>query len=332
MDNRIIECIERADYILSNLMAVKPGEEVLIVVDPQTDTRMTNAMAGAALKCGAEYGVYMMPIRGKDKATIFPKSLELGMDACDVFIGMTTSSGAAIYNNHLKELINKKSLRECSIVLRNVDNFTRGGALADYEAVYADGVKLQAIWRGKKMAHITTPAGTDIKFEMNDMEPIIECGIARNPGDAMAWSDGEVSLGPVIGNANGIIAADGPICYYGAPTQPVMMKVENGYITEIMGGDAKIANEIRRLHRDVKDSNNIAEIGIGLNPACMFNGDFEEEKKARGTVHFAMGNGFYYGQPARSSVHIDMVLYNPTVNFDGEIIVKDGKVVCLGDK
>lgn len=33
-DNRVIECMERADYILSNLMAVKPGEEVLIVTDP----------------------------------------------------------------------------------------------------------------------------------------------------------------------------------------------------------------------------------------------------------------------------------------------------------
>ena len=36
------------------------------------------------------------------------------------------------------------------------------------------------------MAHITTPAGTDLYMEMNQMEPIIECGIARNPGDAMA--------------------------------------------------------------------------------------------------------------------------------------------------
>ena len=114
-DNRIIECMERAQYILGNLMAVKPGEEVLIVVDPQTDTRMTQAMAAAANNLGAEYGVYMMPIRGKDKATIFPKSLELGMDACDVFVGMTTASGAAFYNNHLKELINQKKLREVSI-------------------------------------------------------------------------------------------------------------------------------------------------------------------------------------------------------------------------
>ena len=50
-DNRIIECMERAQYILGTLMAVKPGEEVLIVVDPQTDERMTQAMAAAALNC-----------------------------------------------------------------------------------------------------------------------------------------------------------------------------------------------------------------------------------------------------------------------------------------
>ena len=41
--------------------------------------------------------------------------------------------------------------------------------------------------------------------------------------------------------------------------------------------------------------------------------------------------GFYYGQPARSTVNIDMVQYNPTIEFDGEIIVKDGKLTCLGE-
>ena len=117
-DNRIIECIERANYILGNLMAVTEKDEVLIVIDDQTDRRMANAMAGAAKSLGAEYGIYQMPVRGKDQATIFPKSLELGMDACTVFVGMTTGSGAAIYNNHLKELINQKKLREVSICLQ----------------------------------------------------------------------------------------------------------------------------------------------------------------------------------------------------------------------
>ena len=66
----MIECIERADYLMGNLMGVKAGEEVLIVIDPQTDMRMANAIAGAVSRLGAEYGIYMMPIRGKDKAAI----------------------------------------------------------------------------------------------------------------------------------------------------------------------------------------------------------------------------------------------------------------------
>ena len=338
-DNRIIECMERAQYILGNLMAVKPGEEVLIVVDPQTDERMTQAMAAAALNCGAEYGVYMMPIRGKDKATIFPKSLELGMDACDVFVGMTTASGAAIYNNHLKELINQKKLREVSICLRSIDNFYPWrGFWRIMNRFYKDGERLQAIWRGKKTAHITTPAGTDLFMEMNQMEPIIECGIARNPGDAMAWSDGEVSLGPVIGTTHGKLVIDGPICYYGCPNTPVELRIEGGRIVEVVGGDPKICKEIRRQIAEIKDSDNIAEIGLGRESGMYVQWRLcKKKRKTRGPCHIAMGNGFYYGQPARSTVHIDMVQYNPTVIFDEGIptetlIVKDGKVVCLGDK
>ena len=103
------------------------------------------------------------------------------------------------------------------------------------------------------------------------------------------------------------------------------------------GLDEQVISRVVDQIAEVKDSDNIAEIGLGLNPACLFNGDFEEEKKARGTCHIAMGNGYYYGQPARSTVHIDMVQYNPTVIFDEgtdreTLIVKDGKVVCLGDK
>jgi len=331
-DNKIIECMERADYILGTLMAVKPGEEVLIVTDAQTDERMSNAMAAAALKLGADYTVAMTPSRQQDKATIFPKMIEKAMEGCDVFIGMTKASGVAIYNNRLKELLNEKVFRECSIVLRDVENFTQGGALADYEALYEEGKKLQAIWRGKKMAHVTTPAGTDLHMEMNQMEPIIECGVAKNPGDAMAWSDGEVSLGPVVGTTHGTLIMDGPMAYYGAPTEPVELKIEGGKIVEVVGGDPKICRQIQKTLDEIKDSDNIAEIGIGLNPMSMFNGDFEEEKKARGTCHIAMGNGFYYGQPAMSTVHIDMVMYNPTVTFDGEVIVEHGKVVALGDK
>ncbi|MEM5769702.1 MAG: leucyl aminopeptidase, partial [Bacillota bacterium] len=229
--------------------------------------------------------IAIMPARGKNESTTIPKSLEKAMEGCNVFIPMTRASGAPAYHQQMKSLLKEKKIRECCMVLRDIDNYIHGGALADYEAVYADGVALQKVWWHKKNARVTSPAGTDLTFEMIDMTPIIECGIAREPGLSMAFSDGEVSLGPAENTMNGVMVIDGPMCYYGLPTSPVKLKIERGKVVDILGGDPKVCAELRRLFAEVKNSENIAEIGIGLNPASLFNGDFEEEKKARGTVH-----------------------------------------------
>ncbi len=329
MDNKIIQATSIANKIIGDLLAVKPGEEVLIAVDTESDMRMAQAFASATQNCGGDFLIAMMPARDKDQATTIPKSLEEAMSGCDVFIPMTRASGAPAYNLKMKELLREKKIRECCMVLREIDNYIHGGALADYEAIYADGLALQKLWWHKKTAKITSPVGTDLTFDMIDMMPIIECGVARNPGESMAFSDGEVSLGPVEGSMNGTMVLDGPMCYYGLPTEPVKLQITKGKVTGILGGDPKISKELEKLFKEVKNSDNIAEIGIGLNPASLFNGDFEEEKKARGTIHFALGNGLYYDQTVDSQVHIDMVLYNTTVVFDGETFVKDGNVVIL---
>ncbi len=329
MDNKTIQAMHIADKIIGNLLAVQKGEEVLIAVDTESDMRMAQAFAAAAQNYGADFMIAIMPARGKDQATTIPKSLEEAMSGCDVFIPMTRASGAPAYNLKMKALLREKKIRECCMVLRDIDNYIHGGALADYEAVYADGQALQKLWWHKKSAKVTTPAGTNLTFDMIDMMPIIECGIAREPGLSMAFSDGEVSLGPVEGTMNGTMVLDGPMCYYGLPTTPVKLRIENGRVVEILGGDPKICKELEKLFKEVENSDNIAEIGIGLNPTSLLNGDFEEEKKARGTIHFALGSGLYYEQSVDSQVHIDMVLYNSTVIFDDEVFVKDGNVVIL---
>ena len=82
-----------------------------------------------------------------------------------------------------------------------------------------------------------------------------------------------------------------------------------------------------KIIETVENGANIAEIGIGLNPMCRRNGDFEEEKKARGNLHIALGDNIFYGGCVRSPIHIDMVIYNPTVRFDEQVIVDNGRIV-----
>ncbi len=77
----------------------------------------------------------------------------------------------------------------------------------------------------------------------------------------------------------------------------------------------------------MENADNVAEVGIGLNPLSRRNGDFEEEKKARGNAHVALGDNVYYGGSVRSPIHMDMVLYRPTVQLDGRTVVEDGRVI-----
>ena len=90
------------------------------------------------------------------------------------------------------------------------------------------------------------------------------------------------------------------------------------------------AERLREIVESVADADNIAEIGIGLNAACRRNGDFEEEKKARGLVHVAIGDNVFYGGRVECAVHMDMVLYEPTVWLDDRAVVRAGEVLPLG--
>lgn len=326
MDNLSIQAFQIATKIIENQLAVKPGEEVLICTDPATDVRMVNALAAAVEQINAEYTVAMMPIRDKSKATTITKAVESAMESSDVYIGMTRASGAAVYNSKLKELLNQKRLRECSMVLRSFEHFIGSAAHADYDSLYEQGKKLAAKWKGKRDCHLTTSLGTDLVAQMISDEPIIECGIAKEPGQSMAFADGEVSLGPVEKSMEGTMVVDGPICYFGKPSVPIKLKISKGEVADIISGDREISGELNKMFSTIENSRNIAEIGIGLNPMSELNGDFEEEKKALGTMHLAFGNGIYYGQTVESQVHVDAVIYQPRIEFDGELIAENGDV------
>jgi len=154
---------------------------------------------------------------------------------------------------------------------------------------------------------------------------VIECGFATQPGQEAAFSDGEVSSRPHEGQADGVIVVDGPIAHLGVPDSPIRLQVERGKITSVEG-DSRQADELRQIVETIDNADNIAEFGIGLNPASRRNGDFEEEKKARGLAHIALGDNIFYGGTTQCAVHMDMVLYHPTVHFDDRLVVEAGQV------
>ena len=325
MDATSIDLTRSADLIVRRLLAVAPGEQVAIVCDPHSEMAMANALAGVVESVGAEFTVLTMPTRELVRKNYLGPVIEASLLHADCLIGLTGASGAPTYARSVKELYNARKLRGMSMVMRNVDNFTRGGARADYDALFEEGQRLAELWRPAERIHVTTPNGTDITADIKGEDVIVECGFATEPGQEAAFSDGEVSQMPSAGSAEGVLVIDGPMAYYGMPARPVTLRVKGGKIVEIEG-DTTQAVGLRGVIEKVGNADNLAEFGIGLNPLSRRNGHFQEEKKARGNVHAALGDNQFYGGDIQSAVHIDMVMYRPTVTLDERVIVADGRL------
>ena len=76
---------------------------------------------------------------------------------------------------------------------------------------------------------------------------------------------------------------------------------------------------------------NIAEIGIGCNPAIdRAIGYILTDEKLSGSVHVAFGSNLGYGGTSKSSIHWDFVT-DPSVTVEDtekkEVLIQDGKIV-----
>ena len=311
--------------MVRRLLAVRAGEQVALVCDPHSEMEMVHALAGVIESLGAEFTVLMMPTRTAERKNELTPPIEKALEAADCLIGLTGSCGAPTYSRAVKHLFDEKRLRAISMVMRNLDNYTEGGARADYDALLVDGKRLAEIWRGATHVHLTSPAGTNLTAPIAGEAVMIECGFATEPGQEAAFSDGEVSQMPRAESAEGIIVVDGPIAHVGVPDDPITLHVSGGRVTSVIGNSPQAA-ALREIVHSIPHADNIAEIGIGLNPACRRNGDFEEEKKARGLVHVAIGDNIFYGGEVESPVHMDMVIYQPTVRLDDRTVVDAGVV------
>jgi len=324
---RVIDAIKSADLIVRKLLAIKPGEEVVLVGDPETDMDMVHALAGVIQSVGAEYTIAIMPTRPKEKSLNMTRFIEKGLEAADVIIGMTAASGAACYGDVIGTLREKTGLRQYSMVLRNLDIWTKGGATADYDKLMETGIRLRDAWLEGKEIYLSSPKGTDLKARLGQTPPFIEAGFATGPGDESAFSDGEVSQGPIEGTAEGVVIIDGPIAHIGQPATPLRLEFKRGRLIKI-SGDERASRQLQDIVDRVKDADNFAEVGIGINPNCLQNGEFEEEKKRLGNVHIAIGrNTGGYGGTVAAQIHMDMVLYDATVRTDRCTLLSEGKLV-----
>jgi leucyl aminopeptidase (aminopeptidase T) len=106
---------------------------------------------------------------------------------------------------------------------------------------------------------------------------------------------------------------------------PVTLTVRAGHLTEATGTAGATLLELLTAHGP--DGTNVAELGIGTNEEAILTGNVLEDEKILGTAHVAFGASAAIGGAVQVPVHLDCVMLEPTVEIDGEAIVRAGELL-----
>ena len=315
----VLEGIARR--VMRDYLGVRPGERVLIVVDTRTEPAIAPALMDAAAATGGEAilaTILPRPRSGSEP----PAPVAAAMREADVVLCAASTS---FYHTVAKGKAQRAGARGVFNAPFRLDAWTVGAMTADFVAIRRQAEQLADLFRTTRTIRITSPAGTDLEASIVGREPKAWLtGICRSPGEVSAFPGGEVSLPPVEGTSHGIIVWESVASDIGRISDPVTIEVRGGRAVSVDGG--REAEVLRRILAEVPDADNIAEIGIGLNPRARINDDITESKKALGTVHLALGDSANeYGGLVECEVHLDGLVLKPTVTFDDRVVVADGR-------
>ncbi len=308
--------------IVRDHLAVREGEEVLVVANPAT-IGLGERLRGEAGRAGADAVLALIGERASHGAEP-PASVAAAMSAADVVICPTNQS---LSHTEARRLATEAGVRIASMPTATEDLVARVMA-ADVDGLRRRGTAIADILTAGAEAHVTDANGSDLRIGLGDREAIPDAGDLSAPGAFGNLPCGEGFIAPIEGTAEGRLVVDGTIASLGLVKAPVELTVEGGNLVEATGPEGERLLEQLTVHG--AGGTNVAELGIGTNECATATVNILEDEKIQGTCHVAFGASAAIGGTVQVPVHIDCVVMRPDVAVDGKQVVRAGELV-VGD-
>ena len=323
-----------AEKLIREIFAVKPGETVTITTDYDSNWNVTRAVADAVQASGAIPMIIQCPTPrsvGKAADPDLPvDALSAALSSTDVWIEFNHQW--LLYSTPFERAAaaNKK-LRYMCLVDFNEDLLIRTVGHVETQKLQIFMQRVAEMTRSASQMRVTTPAGTDISFEIDPVHYVAcDCGDASSP--AVHMLTGQINVVPRFGSIQGTIVFDGCVTppFARVPDAPIRLTIRDGVIQKIEGGgDAKV---YEAYLRDFDDPGmlKMAHISYGFNPGAKLTGNIVEDERVWGATEWGIGyvsdvDAPPSGQEAVS--HSDGICLNSSVWLDGRCIMKEGVIV-----
>jgi len=319
------EMAPTARRIMEQVLAVRPGERLVIVTDFDRPRSITDLLTTTAARYGLQTVVVTMPARemGGEEP---PAAVAAAMREADAIIVQTSHS--MTHTNAEREAL-RTGARVCNIREVDEEMMVHGGMTADYAEVDRITRLGVALLTAARTARVTTLEGTDLRMDLTGRPAFGLSGFAREPGQFSGLPDGEAAIAPLEGTTEGRLVNPYLIEKIGQVTEPFTMEIRGGQIARIDGGaQARALSEILG-RKDPGGKNFAAELALGTNPACRLIPKSREIKKRLGQAHAALGDNLSLGGTVESAIHLDIILLQPTVMLDDQMVLDRGNPVFV---
>jgi leucyl aminopeptidase (aminopeptidase T) len=305
---------------LTQCLAVQESERLLIVTNPENQ-RIGETLYKEGVKLGAQAALLYYP-KGTMNGEEPPQLIADTMAKSDVIVAPTVTS---ITHTAARRRACRAGARMATMPGITEDFFVRGLS-ADYEEIQKLTKKIHGYLDKAKVAHVTSPSGCNLVLDIRN-RAVVSDGNLQQKGTCTNLPTGETELAPR--NAKGILVVDRCGDYI---TEPTRLELKDGHVITYEGTPS--GRRFKRLIEEAKkrDGNDaatfVAEFAIGTNKSAKVTGLLLEDEKVLGTCHIAFGdNTSYPGGKNPSILHIDTIVFKPTITLDGRMIMKNGKLI-----
>jgi|ERR687891_1347294 leucyl aminopeptidase (aminopeptidase T) len=303
--------------VVRECLVVKEGEEALIVCNPATQSIGERLRAEAA-DAGADAVLAVIAERPSHGAEP-PRTVAEAMAAADVVMAPTVQS--------LSHTAARKGATDggarCATLPGVTEQMLARVMSADMEGLRRKGEAVAEALDRASEARISDDNGTNLRLDLSGRKAILDAGDLSERGAFGNLPCGEGFIAPAGGE--GTLVIDGSLAGIGLVEEPVELVLEGGHLTSARGGQGMAFMELLTVHGD--DGTNIAELGIGTNERAVLTGEILEDEKIQGTCHVAFGASAGIGGTVQVPVHLDCIVMKPTVELDGEPILRDGELL-----
>jgi leucyl aminopeptidase (aminopeptidase T) len=303
--------------VVRDCMGVKEGEQVLVVANPATQN-LGERLRDEAADAGGDAVLALMSERASHAAEPPPTVAE-AMAAADVLLCPTIQS---LSHTAARKRASENGARAATLPGVTEEILARVMS-ADMEGLRRKGRAVAEALDRAEEARITDANGTDLRLDLSGRQAIPDAGELTEPGAFGNLPCGEGFISPADGN--GTLVVDGSIATLGKVEEAVELVVEGGHLTAARGGQGMALMDLLTAHGE--DGTTIAELGIGTNEKATLIGEVIEDEKILGTCHVAFGASAGIGGTVQVPIHLDCVVMKPTVELDGEAIVREGKLL-----